>query len=230
MNDIDFDDLTVDQKAALTQEQVDQYIRVYAMEQGVPLTTNELEDFTEETPIVLPTETFYAVTHEEPSGHSMGIVFRNHADAAAFLKLDFLFVQSKYLAGYHRTQEYVTPGSQANIVDKNLPSDIEVTRQMGELERQAQIQKGNQELSNQRKNRDREIERLSEYIWGFVREARARVYKLDDIRSCWAEYQDLAKDFPSAVKFMLKAYDDTTLVAEALGATWNCVPEEASPA
>lgn len=226
MTDItDFDDLTVEQKAALNEEEIQHYIRIYAMEEGVPLGTTNIEEFKEEEPVNLDKEQVFQIRHDNMS--AFGIVFATRGDAEAFLQLNYRVVGSKYLGSYHKTQEYTMPPSGLTVQMADMPTEEVVTSHQRELEAHAQISKANEEIRRERDKRDRIIERLSEHIWGNVRESRAVIAKFEDIRTCWAEYQELAKDRASAVKFMLKAYDDTELVNEALGATWNC---ETSPA
>jgi hypothetical protein len=217
---VDFSSLSAEEKASLTETEVNAFVRIACMEAGVVLGEPVEEPVFLDEPDV-PLETVIRYRVEGNDMPSCGIVFEDRESAQAFLELKTLGVHSKYLGGYHRTQEYTRPMGPLHISEVQLPTEEAVVVKTAELEESAANAKANSELRRKLESRERKIDEAAKPIWNEYREAKAHLVELQEVRNCWAEYQDLAKDFPSAVTFMMKAYDDTYLLAEALGASWN---------
>ena len=215
----DFYELSVDEKAKLTTDEVSAYCRVAAMEAGVVLSEIEPDFLPEERPELEFQEMWVINGDDMPSG----IVFRNKESAEDFLSLDIVGVNSKYLgSGYSTTLKVLRPltGLTMSLAEEFL-TETEYERAKVALDQFGNNVSHNKKLREALDKRSRDYDRAAEYIWSDFREAKESLAKLQEIRTCWAEYQDLAKDLSSAVKFMLKAYTDAELLAEALGANWN---------
>lgn len=221
----DFDELTNIEKAALSSTEAARYVRIHAMESGVPLDSQEIEDeeIEPEQEVLLLETKYYGVQFENLS--SLGVVFATRADAEDFLRSSYRVVGSKYLGGYHRTQEYTQLPVAAKILEKVLPTEDEVLRAMADLEQQAAVGKRNEKLVREKEERARQLNNMATYVWDQIHAARDVVRRLESVRACWAEYKDLAKDLTSAIACMNRAYpDQKSLLCEALGDNWDSVP------
>lgn len=221
----DFYELSTEEKANLTQEQVVAYCRVAAMEAGVVLSDIDPDFLPEDRP-ELEFQKMWVVNGDDlPTG----IVFRDKESADDFTTLDMVGITTKYLGnGYSTTLKILRPltGLTVSLVEEFLTEE-EYERAKVALDLYGNNVKHNAELRTALEKRSNDYDRASEYIWSDYREAKAALVKLQEIRTCWLEYQDLAKDFSSAVKFMMKAYTDSELIAEALGSSWNIEVVEA---
>ena len=215
-----FDLLTTEEKASLTEVEINAIVRIACMEAGVKLGEPVEEPvFLEEPDVPLPTISRFKV-----GGNNMPtceIVFEDRESASAFLGLRTLGVQNKYLGGYHRTQEFTRPVGPLHITEIELPTEEAVVFKTAELEKSAANAKANSELRRKIEKRENDLEKAATPIWNEYRGAKARMVELEEVRLCWVEYQNLAKDFNSAVTFMKKAYDDVVLLADALGVNWE---------
>lgn len=216
---IDFDNLSVEEKANLTIEEVNDYCRIAAMEAGVVLAQISPEFLPEEHPEIQFKEMWVVEGDDMPTG----IAFRDKESAEDFTELNMIGINTKYLgSGYAATLKIIRSMTGLTIkLSEEFLTEAEYERAKVALDEYGNNVKHNSELRNALEKRSRDYDRAVEYIWSDYREAKASLQKLTEIRSCWFEYQDLAKDFSSAVKFMLKAYSDTELLTEALGPAWN---------
>jgi len=222
--EIDWDDLDAEQKAALDEEDVRAYCMVAAVEAGVVLTKSE-PDFAEEDKPELNYQTAFAVEAEHMPE---GIVFGSREDAEKFCQLDVVGVDRKYLgSGWADSIKVrrVLAGRRVKVVD-DIVTEGEYERLRSELNEYGEAVKHNKELRNKIEKRQSAYDRATEYIWSDWREARDRARDLQEVRRCWGEYLDLAKDQASAIACMYKAYDDKALLKEALGEGWDCLPAE----
>lgn len=221
----DFYELSTEEKANLCEAQVSAYCRVAAMEAGVILSDIEPDFLPEEQPELQNIEMYVVEGDDMPTG----IAFNNKESAEDFISLDMVGVTSKYLgSGYSTTLRILRPLTGLTIRHaEEFITEAEYERAKVALDQYGNNVKHNKDLREALDKRSRDYDRASEYIWSDYREAKATLQKLEEIRTCWSEYQDLAKDFSSAVKFMMKAYTDSELIAEALGSSWNIEVVEA---
>jgi hypothetical protein len=226
MNDrIEWHDLGSEERAALTEDQVRDYCRIAAMGEGVVLSPIQPSYLPEVKPEVSEVEAWVIEADNMPQG----IAFTTQEDARAFLRLGVLAVDSKYLGGDWRTSvNVIRPMVGMTVAKKDdFVTETEYNRTRASLDEYGNNAKHNRELREANDKRDREYRSACEYVWSDYREAKKRIEKLAEVRRCWAEYQELAKDKASAVTFMLKAYKDSDILNEALGATWNVQEAEA---
>lgn len=222
---IDWYELSPEERATLTEDQVRDYCRVAAMEAGVVLSQNDSTTFLPEERPELEFEEMWVI---EADDMPTGIAFRTKEDAQAFMRLSVIGVNTKYLgSGYSSTLKVIRPltGMVAKRVEDFL-QEAEYERARVALDEYGNNMKHNSELRAALEKRSRDYDRACEYIWSDYREAKGRVEKLAEVRRCWAEYQELARDKAAAVTFLWKAYDDADMVEEALGAGWADIPAE----
>lgn len=221
---ITFNELNTAQLAALTDDQIELYIRTESMEEGIPLGTRPAGSFQAETRVDM-NETEYFIV--ERDGSDVGILFDTEEDAQAFTRMSFSMVDTKYLSGYSVSKSYAKKPEEVRVARRRMPSESDVMLNLAELEAAAMVTKANRDLNSQLEQHSSAVNKVRKRVWDSVYEARSTVRRLDDVRACWAEYQGLARDMPSAIACMRKAYErDEALLADALGAEWSSLPAE----
>lgn len=193
-------DLNDEEKAALSQEDIEALCKVELMENGVlrpgpPV----LED---ETPIEIDTRTYY---RPKVSDYAyLGVAFETADQAAAFVNLKPVKVEENYRAG---DRKYAAPSSEMVIEPIELMSEADFNRLRVDIER---VQEAKTKNATARREYDAAIAKTreaTEGVWEDWHRCRNRVRDLEKIRADFTEYVELcAGNEGTAFKFLLKAH------------------------
>lgn len=207
-------DLTQEERGALVETDLAKFETFALMEAGIirPVAPAVL---TEEAPQLQRT-TMYRPHYSY--GNQLDVVFKTPEQAAAFLKLEPMKLESKWLgSGYGSSVEF------AKVLDDITFKAVEVAREddinlrKTELERYAA---NKQENERARASFDAAMKKVSETtkgMWEDYRECQQLVRDLAAVRAKLAEYTDLCKgDASMARTFVEKAFA-AELVDRALG-------------
>jgi len=220
-------ELTTEEIAALTEEQVRDYCRVAAMEAGVVLSPTEPEFLPEDKP-VLAYQTLYVVEAETMPD---GIAFETREAAEEFTRLAVVGCNTKYLGqGWAASIKIIKPMTGLEIKQQDdFVTETEYERARTALDEYGENVKHNKDLRTEVDKRATAYERATREVWSDWHQARQRMHELEEVRRCLQEYRELAKDEESAIACMKKAYDSPELLADALGKDWDVITLREEP-
>lgn len=198
----DYWDLSEEDRAALTQEQVDRYADYELMAKGVlRVSTLELEPVPE---VPEPTHTFYRISRD--AWHKLDIAFRSAEDAAKFLALDPVLVESNYYGGRTSVESAKALGKDATISAHKLRSEEESSAVLTTVKRAAEITASNDKRREEHEKAVRAQESALVDMWTDWRKCRDRGAYLKRIVKTYDEYCETAGNAVTAAKFLLKAF------------------------
>lgn len=219
----DWDELSREERANLTKEQVEAYIRVFAMEDGVVLGV-EFEDLIENTEEPqLDTELKFQVSCAEQT--FTGFLFNSEVQAKAFIALVPLTRRREYIGdGYGCVVEHTQVPTEMKVEPVSVSTEKSVAMHREALEKSAAIVEQNKKNRERRDEFHRHFSRVSSPIWREWSDDKDYLTKLENIRACYEEYKSLAKDEASAITCINKAFPDMEILNDALGKGWNVLP------
>lgn len=178
-------DMTVDERAALTVEEVEALTKVELMEAGVlvprpPELLPAEPPPTERRTLVQP-----SVGNTRYGTQKVGIAFEDVEDLRAFLALRPIFVDDEWPLGV-KTAIPITGDEEHSTVE--VVSKQEVERLRSALERAQQNKAANEEETRRYAEECRASQKALEGMWADYQQARTRALRLQRIRETHAEY------------------------------------------
>ena len=212
----DWYDLCDKEIAALTEKEMKAYVQLACMDAGVVMgQTQEEPVFLDETTPEMPTRALYEITGE--GAPNMGIVFAHRGDAETFRSLGVFIKTSKYLGGgYTSSVEYTQPMVPMDIQEIMLTTEESIISEVSALELAATNKRRNEELRERLDKRERDMRHAAAPLYDHWHTAKDLMRQHEEVRSCYKEYQALAKDDDAAMVCLRKAYDDDGLIMKAL--------------
>jgi len=203
----EFDKLTRDELAALTDDQIQRYIDLAMAEEGI-------------RPVVFPTEVDtpkISLVASDTAYEVFGLYFRNKDDADLLAGMDVLDDNYDYNVSYEHKWLAKHPGGTVQTKKFYLQSEVRaISTELKDAKRLKEV------YDKQKKEYDSfnsATSSLRSEIWGKVHEARDRVAEVAAAREAFDRYRELADgNADIAERFFRKAYGlDDGLVAEVLG-------------
>jgi hypothetical protein len=202
MNTKDYWELSEEERAALTQEQVDRFAEYELMAKGVLRTsTLELEAVPE---VPEPSLTFYRIKRD--SWHQLDFAFRSSEAAMAFLALDPVLVETNYYGGRTAIESAKAFGTDATVSAQKLRSEEESSAVLTTVKRAAEISASNNKRREEHDKAVRAQEEALVDMWTDWRRCRDRDAAMRRIVKTYDEYVATAGDASVAAKFLLKAF------------------------
>jgi len=202
MNTKDYWELPEEERAALTQEQVDRFAEYELMAKGVLRTsTLELEAVPE---VPEPSLSFYRVSRD--TWHKLDIAFRSSEDAMKFLALDPVIVETNYHGGRTPIESAKAFGKDATVSAQKLRSEEESSAVLTTVKRAAEISASNDKRREEHDKAVRAQEEALVDMWTDWRRCRDRDAAMRRIVKTYDEYVATAGDGAIAAKFLLKAF------------------------
>lgn len=209
---MDFGELTVEQRAALTQDQVKECINFELMRQGV--IRPEPPELLDETKPKLTTETHYLIKKNTYS--DFGIAFLNTEDAAAFLRLRPLEVKHEYRCGSEVRYGATLVGA-TSIEPVELSSEQEFTDNKEKLLRAEKNKDANTKARAEFDENMKSSTDVVDHVWERYHEAREEIADRARVVAKFEEYKEMCDDNEHiAFSFLSKAYFAERILA-ALG-------------
>lgn len=182
-------DMTVDERAALTVEEVEALTKVELMEAGVlvprpPELLQAEPPPTEKQTLLQP-----SVGNTRYGTQKVPIAFRTVEDLRAFLALRPLFIDDEWPLGV-KTAIPITGDEEHSAVE--VVSKQETERLRSALERVQQNKKANEEENSRYVNECRASQKALEGLWADYQQCRTRAFRLQRVREVHAEYLTLA--------------------------------------
>lgn len=213
-------DLTEQERAKLTSEQIDALLVVELMEKGVVRVEKpELQPVEEVKP---KTERFYGiqVDGEYSSPDQLDICFQSIETAEQFSRMAIMRIKAPY-PSYTKHVAYV---SGLTIVPLDLPSAAEVVNVKAELEKAAAAKKANADAMTKYNADSKAVDDAVKGVWDDWQACRGKARDAGKVKTTLAEYLGLCDgNRETAEKFLAKAFDEDR-IAEAkewFGSEWN---------
>jgi hypothetical protein len=202
MNTKDYWELSEEERATLTQEQVERYADYELMAKGVlRASTLELEAVPE---VPDPSITFFRINRD--SWHKLDIAFRSSEAAMAFLALGPVMVETNYHGGRTAIESAKAFGNDATVSAQKLRSEEESSAVLTTVKRAAEISASNDKRREEHDKAVRAQEEALVGIWNDWRRCRERDANMRRIVKIYEEYVATAGDATVAAKFLLKAF------------------------
>lgn len=208
-------DMSTEERAKLTEDEVRSYLDVELMEQGVKqIEAPTLRDVEE---IDLPTTDFYAVEYEGKYGGSVesGFVFPTADQAHAFIGLHAMELESDYNVGAQ--YKYVREMVGMVVKPVSLHTERDVMNEKIKLTQREDAKQVNAKAKSAYDEACRAVREATEHLWGDWSECRERAEEIAAVVATFEEYQDNTDNDERALYFLLKIYNEDT-IKEALGA------------
>lgn len=201
--------LSEQERAVLTREQVEAFLDVELMEKGVtkvePPTLHAIEEITVET-----TE-YFEVQYkgEYSSPDTTGFVFTTTEQAKAFIDTAPLKKDNDWQAN---NQNFTRPCREMAIVPIQLPTQQAVLNNKAKLSEVKELKDTNETASAAYHKACKAVNEAVNGVWEDWRECTAKAAQHEQVQSTLAEYTELCKgDSSMAMDFLLKAYDGETI-------------------
>jgi len=207
-------DLTTEERAALTEEDLRSMCRVEMMERGV--VNPKPPTLVDEAAIATETTTYYAPKQGGAYGDMFGIAFETPEQAAAFVALKPMKLHSEWRVG--SDHKYAKPlTNDLEIAPVELMTEADYNRQSADLQRVHEAKEANGKARREYEMAMDAVNKATEGIWSDWHNCCAVVRELEKIRADFKEYTQMCKgDAQMARVFLLKAYS-ADRVDEAIG-------------
>jgi hypothetical protein len=197
-------DLTEQQRAALTGEQVRAFLDVELMERGVAKVAQPMLQETQD--IVLPKSPYYEIHRKgDYSDQATGLLFTTAEAAADFIKLSPLWRESNWQ--YGNGNEFAQPGRELGMKSIELPSEADTSNQAVILKQNKAAEEANNEAKTAYSEAIQKVEKATSGVWddwNECRECAAKYRKVIDTRT---EYLKLCEQNATmAESFLQKAF------------------------
>ena len=213
MNDFNittFWDLTHEQRATLTDEDITRYIDLERMSNGVVRPPTPILK-TVTTPEI-PKKLFFEVYFSSYS--SVGIAFSNPEDAAAFIALNPIKVETDYRCRDISWAKSIR--AEMNVKEIQLATEQNFINHKDALQAAASATEENEKATKTFHELNEKVTDIIDKIHEQCRESRQIAGNRDALRAKWTEYVELCKNDESiAFTFLRKSYTETE-IAEAL--------------
>ncbi len=205
-------------RAALTQEQVEQFCGYALMEAGV-LRVPPLE-LTPEPVTPEPQTLVYRVRKRDAFGRGFDVAFTDALQAHRFAELAPLMVCNEWLGG--STVEYVEPMTPCEVVSVSVYSKPEIDLHKAALRKAAEIRKANEQATQEHAKATKAQDDALSGLWADWMLCRAKAAQMERVAETFAEYVKMAGSEETAARFLAKAFPAPT-IADAV--EWFGRPE-----
>ncbi len=211
-DNLDFWTLSPEERATLNQEQVEDYIKVELMREGVIRPKEpELQD---ETPPTVPTTTFFRASLERYTKSSFA--FRTAEDAATFAALKPVKVDYNYNCG-DKVHYGKNIDDELTIEPVELSTEADYMKFTAEMSRAKATKQANDAKRTEHREAMDATTKVVDGVWEAWHEAHEEVRSREALKAKWEEYLGMCKgDESIAFPFLKKAYSDEKIKA-ALG-------------
>lgn len=201
-------DLTEKQRSELTREQVESFLTVELMENGV----TKVEPLVLETPtpVELATDTYYQVEGDEYT--HFNAIFRTMEQAQAFVELKPMASDYDYNAGIKNT--YLKPCSGYKIGTVKLCRREDIANSRAVLQKNEAIAKANEKATQAYNEACKLVERASAHIFDDWDDCCEKSRSFAKVLATFNEYVGICDgDRFKALVFLCKAFDRTVVDA-----------------
>ena len=196
-------DLTQQERASLTREQVEAFVSVELMEKGV---ANVKPPRLAEVPEVsLATTTYYSVSFDgDYSSDMCEYVFKTPEQAHAFVGLEPFKKDSDW---QHDRREYAKPRLNGRVGTIELPSEADVLTVASKLAQVKQIKEANEKASKDYQSARKAIDEALAGLWEDWHEQTAMASRCREIEATREEYTKMCDgNVDLADEFLRKVY------------------------
>jgi len=208
-------DLTAEERAALTQEQIEAMCRVELMEAGV--LSPDPPDLVDEAAVAVETTTYFAPKQSGTYGDNFGIAFETAEQAAQFCALKPLKIHREWRVGSeHQYAKPLTNDLEVSPVE--LMTEADYNRKSADLQRAHEAKEANSKARREYEKAMEAVSKATEGVWSDWHDCRAVVRELNKIRADFKEYAEMCGGDETKARFFLgKAYC-ADRITEAIGA------------
>lgn len=205
--------LSEQDRAALTSEQVKAFLDVELMEKGV--TKVPSPEYQPIESVDIPKSQFFEVLHKgEYSQTTTGFAFTTHEEAIAFVALRPHSIESKW--EYGSGNKFIVQAKELVIAPVSLPTEHAMAEAAVVLKRNEAARRANDTLSNKHAEAMRAIEDATKGVWDDWNECRRKACRCTEVANTRQEYIALCQgDATLAETFLTKAYDSER-ISEAI--------------
>jgi hypothetical protein len=214
-------DLETNERAALTTEQVKACCLVELMEAGV--LQPEPPDLVDEETVEVERETFFAPKEPGTYGDSFGICFPTADEAAQFVALKPMKVESNWRVG--SDHKYAKPLAELEIAALRLMTEADYVRLSSDLQRVESAKTANKKARDEFNKATAAVSKATEGLWDDWHECRAHVAAIAKVRADFAEYTKLCEGNETSARVFLLKIHERALIDEALGEAFTDEPE-----
>jgi len=200
-------DLHEKERAALTEEDVRQYLDFHLMEQGV-LKPKEPE-YKDVPDVKIGTTTSYAIEHGKDSymRQKIDVVFATTEQAASFLELAPMIREHEY----GRDVDVVKPIESATITPLPLVTEESANRHAKALAEKKEIKDANDRKRSDYDSAMYKVTEATKSVWSDWHDCQKKEAKMRLVIDTLAEYRSMAGDEDTARAFLAKAFDEHTI-------------------
>jgi hypothetical protein len=208
-------DKTEQERAAMTREQVQAYLDVELMEQGVAKVAQPELQPVEETK--LAKRRFFQIFRKgEYSQTAVGVLFNKVEDAEAFLSMAPWFAESKYVPSPSPNINYAMPGRELSIQPVDLPLESDIANHTSTIERNAAIKAANEKLLAEYHEAVKKVNDAVSGVWDDWQKCRDKERQAAKIYATLDEYIRLCDgNRETALRFLGKLFSADE-IAEAV--------------
>jgi len=199
-------DLSEKERAALSRDEVAQYLDAELMMSGVlkvaPLTEQP------EPAIPEPSATWYRVKH---SGYrELSIAFPTVEAAQAFIAAGGAEVETVWMGG-SGSASYVSPLHDPSVAAVKIMTSTEKDLASGELKEAGAVRAANEKAREEHRKALAAQEAALSGLWEDWQNCREKAARMNRVAATLVEYTRIADDEDTAIKFLSKAFTTETL-------------------
>lgn len=214
-------DYTEAERAAMTEQRVDELLSVELMAQGVVRPEPPKLETVER--IELAKVLMYGIAYD--GFRKLDVLFGSADDAAAFLALRPQIKGHDYQSDIHHAQQFV-----GTIESIEIFSEADAIARKRELVRNKERERANEKAQEEYNKASAIVTKTCERIWNDWREQRETLSAMTRVRQVFLQYVDTAGDEHIAMKFLRKAYADEKIRASQEWCGWSFPLHEATAA
>jgi len=217
-------DMTEQQRAAMTRDEVAAFLDVELMEKGIKkLPPLELQ---EERVVSYEKQEFYEIYAGDYSGSATGIIFGSIEDANAFTKLKSFKKDYNWNLGGSELS-WCEPLQHVSVTPVSFPTKAVVMQIASLLKENKAIKDSNEKQTKARAEQISAIDKATKGIWDDWQDCKQKKSRCEQLIATFQEYVGLCDgDRHKALVFLKKVHDDASIQEATL---WSNLEDLVDP-